>query len=257
MGDSNRWSHQLQLDFLEAYQSEPVIWDPKHGEHKDRRKINDAWGRIEALIGKPIKELKTKRDSLMATYRSYSRKVAASAKSGASGEDIYKPVWFAYELMDQFLGTVYNCGPTVNTKKRRSNLENVQGEEDPPSNSEGLTQEEPGGLISGSRRTIRRRSDPPEQHDAAKQMRTAFDTLNKVLEIKRDTEDECDLFGKLIAKKLKKMPEHEREDVMFEIERVFHNVSTRYRPPHINSAQSSSHSTPSPSPSLFQPTGSS
>ncbi|CAK1578599.1 unnamed protein product [Parnassius mnemosyne] len=70
-------------------------------------------------------------------------------------------------------------------------------------------------------RTIRRRLNPPELQIASKQMSEAFNNLNKMINKQDVVEDECDIFGKLIAKKLKKIPEHEREEIMFDIHALF------------------------------------
>jgi len=110
------WSNENVLNFLELYQMEPCIWSPRHKDHKDKKKINDAWVRISQTFGMDILKLKTKRDGLMATYRGLLRKKKASIRSGAGADDIYKPIWFAYEMMDNFLRPVYEVEMTVNTE---------------------------------------------------------------------------------------------------------------------------------------------
>ena len=51
----------------------------------------------------------------MATFRTHRRKKEASIKSGAGQEDIYQPIWFSYQKMDEFLAPVYDCGPITST----------------------------------------------------------------------------------------------------------------------------------------------
>jgi hypothetical protein len=43
------WSIELVLEFLELYQAEPTIYDPKHPAHKNKMKVNDAWMRIKQM----------------------------------------------------------------------------------------------------------------------------------------------------------------------------------------------------------------
>lgn len=62
-----------------------------------------------------VQELKKKKDSLFATYRGYCRKIQASLKSGAGVDDVYCPVWFAFDLIDNFLGSVFKCKQTMPT----------------------------------------------------------------------------------------------------------------------------------------------
>lgn len=59
-----------------------------------------------------------KKESLMSTYRLHSRKRKESGHSGASTDELYTTNWFAYTLMDSFLGPVYNKDDnmTINTE---------------------------------------------------------------------------------------------------------------------------------------------
>lgn len=110
------WTNEFTLRFLEAYQAEPVLWDPKHKFHKDKKKVNDAWFRLSVALETAVAVLKKKKDSLMATFRGHLRKKKASIKSGAGFDEVYKPIWFAFETMDAFLGAVYECNATINTE---------------------------------------------------------------------------------------------------------------------------------------------
>lgn len=110
------WTNELTFKFLELYQNEPVIWNPKLNHHKDKKKVNDAWARISGELECSITELKKKKDSLMATFRGHLRKKKASIKSGAGANDNYKPIWFAYEYMESFLAQIYECQTTINTQ---------------------------------------------------------------------------------------------------------------------------------------------
>lgn len=56
---------------------------------------------------------------------------------------------------------------------------------------------------------------------AENQMKVAFATLNTFLNRKRKDEDECDLYGRLFAHKLRKLPEHERALFVYEVDGMF------------------------------------
>ncbi|GBP31125.1 hypothetical protein EVAR_77422_1 [Eumeta japonica] len=99
-----------------AAAAEPVIWDPHHIHHKDKKKINDAWGRLSAKLNVPVKELKTKKEILMGTFRRHLKKKQESTRSGARSDDIYEPIWFAYAAMESFLLPVYTTRNTINTE---------------------------------------------------------------------------------------------------------------------------------------------
>lgn len=122
------WSNEETLLFLELYHSEPVLWDPSHETHKDKKFLIDAWNRIrenEQFNHRTVVELKKKKDSLMASFRTHLRKKKASIRSGAGAEDVYKPVWFAYEYMEGFLAQVYEVHKSINTQNQVSYRYNI------------------------------------------------------------------------------------------------------------------------------------
>nr|CAI5832320.1 unnamed protein product [Callosobruchus analis] len=53
----------------------------------------------------------------MAMFRQLLNKVKSSLKSGAGRNDIFKPSWFAYETMANFLLPVYSARDTINRGK--------------------------------------------------------------------------------------------------------------------------------------------
>ena len=59
----------------------------------------------------------------MSTYRLHSIKFKESNRSGASTDELYTTNWFAYTLMDSFLGPVYNKDDnvTINTEVSENN----------------------------------------------------------------------------------------------------------------------------------------
>lgn len=107
------WSHEFTMKFLELYRNEPFIWD---STHKDRKNVYAAWLRLSEGLQRSVKELKRKKDSLMATFRSQLRKKKASIRYGASEADIYKPVWFAYDFMEAFLVPVNEKSTDMDTQ---------------------------------------------------------------------------------------------------------------------------------------------
>lgn len=109
------WTNDLELKFLEYFQAEPVLWNINLKDYKNKLKNHDAWCRISELMGIPIDDLKNKKTSLFASYRGYKNKVKKSENSGAGVDDVYKPIWFAYEIIDSFFGDTTKCKKTINT----------------------------------------------------------------------------------------------------------------------------------------------
>lgn len=50
----------------------------------------------------------------MATFRQHLKK-KASISSGCGEEDVYKPIWIFFNVMESFLGDVYECSSKMNT----------------------------------------------------------------------------------------------------------------------------------------------
>lgn len=104
------WSNQKILIFLELLKGERVIWDPNDKHHKFKRRVDEAWRRISGrLDNTSVKELKAKKRSLMATFRPLLKKKIISVMSGAvNDEDVYQPTWFAYNVLESFMGFIYD-----------------------------------------------------------------------------------------------------------------------------------------------------
>ena len=100
------WNTELIMEFINLYEKHPVLWDPKHSNHKNRNSLNDAWLDIasEFSIDVTVELLRKKKESLMATYRTLSRKVRDSETTGSGTKDVYNPSWFAYDAIDRFIG---------------------------------------------------------------------------------------------------------------------------------------------------------
>lgn len=116
------WSNELILEFLDLYKNEPVIWNPSHNLNKNRNDHHDAWKRIqEQLLDRTnvtcsINDLKKKKDSLMASYRTCLNKVKKGSETGNGADEVYKPSWFAYDKMDNFLRERAQSRDTIYTE---------------------------------------------------------------------------------------------------------------------------------------------
>lgn len=111
------WSNATTIKFLEFLEAESAIWDAKDKNHKLKHKVHDAWKRISLNMNNiPIEELKAKKKSLMATFRPLLKKKKASIRSGAGTDDVFQPIWFAYDIMERFLGTNFEVVETINTE---------------------------------------------------------------------------------------------------------------------------------------------
>lgn len=131
-----------------------------------------------------------------------------------------------------------NAQDTVNTEATTSG------------NDETRTTFENTVLTAEASQTIRRRKNPPELVEAGKYVKEAITTLNTVLgkHSRPHEEDDCDLYGKMLAKKLRKLPEVERLHYMYEIDGLFLRQLNRAQN-HVYASTPTRYYAPSPSPS--------
>ncbi|KOB63196.1 Uncharacterized protein OBRU01_24926 [Operophtera brumata] len=161
------WSNEESLLFLEHYQMEPCIWNPKDANHKDKNKQADAWIRLAELTGRPVKEIKNIERGDIDDYLSQ----ALEKKTPPSRSPSRPPSIQA-----------------VTNKRRR-----------------------------------------PASETAEKQMAVAFGQLTNVLgqrqneNIPAHKDDDCDLYAKLLAIKLRELSTDERKIMMYQIDGLFIN----------------------------------
>ncbi|XP_028143552.1 zinc finger protein 391 [Diabrotica virgifera virgifera] len=224
------WSNEETFNFIKLYQSEPTIWDPNNPLYKDKNKVNDAWDRIVYAIQIPVPELKKKKESLMAAFRLNRKKKLDSIRSGMRGDEIHKPVWVFYDAMEAFLEGVYECKTNISTEGETNSLLREQK----TANTGELRKQEIGisnGAKSNSETNDKKvtirvvgRHDvkPPEILNGIKPLDPhAVNTFNQImLKKEQKTEDECDLYGRLFANKLRKFSEFERQEIMYEVDGI-------------------------------------
>ncbi|VEN38003.1 unnamed protein product [Callosobruchus maculatus] len=259
------WTNQKVMKFLELYQMHPCIWDPKDSGHKNKNKINAAWIDIEKDMGCEctVTELKKKKDSLMAAFRAYKTKIKKSETSESGSSEVYRPVWFAYDFMNSFLGAVYKCSINTESPNHQQDAENSNhgqnntgntGDDTDVSNREeaspslelqvsSMTQSSSSSQQMStathskpsSTTTIpkRRQHYPPEPQLAKNQTeQVLFDILKSVAQPQRnDEEDECSIFGKLVAKKLRTLTEDRRDLMMIKINQLFYDERQEHNMP--------------------------
>lgn len=100
----------MVIEFLHAYETEPVIWDHRLEEHKKKYLVAEGWRRVQLKLewDCSVDELKRKKDSLMAYYRMHLHKAKKNKLSDDVSEEEYKTSWFAYDTMNNFLGDIYD-----------------------------------------------------------------------------------------------------------------------------------------------------
>ncbi|XP_043269097.1 uncharacterized protein [Venturia canescens] len=228
------WSNEITLQFIEIYKLEPVLWDRKHRHYKDKAVTTEAWNRLAKMMEMPVPELRRKKDSLMASFRQHARRKQKSLVSGGPATKIYQPSWFAYQAMEDFLFAIYKCeglgsadDETTHYVQAEDWIETVEN----PITDDQLPKQPHSTYFHEA---ISRDSDLP---DTSSRMDQTISPVNSIVSQKQNCEDdECDLYGKLIAKKLRKISEKDRQEIMYEIDGLLirktrcHNTSQSASP---------------------------
>jgi len=112
------WNNELTLEFLEAYEKHPVLWNSLYPGHKNKNTLQDAWTEVanELSVTMPVVALKKKKESLMSTYRTLRKKIVDSETTGSGSQDVYYPSWFAYNAIDRFIRVQNTKIPSLNSE---------------------------------------------------------------------------------------------------------------------------------------------
>ncbi|CAK1578038.1 unnamed protein product [Parnassius mnemosyne] len=266
------WTNETILRFLELYEKYPCIWDPKHIWYRNKDRVSEAWVDILIGLGVPcaVKDLKRKKDSLMAAYRSYKTKIKRSEVLGSSSADVYQPSWFAFSYMDGFLGSVYKCNQSMSTKdEKKRNIEeanivqddqnnhpvehiNIDEDNAGTSNTVGSNPEvESCSYIMLSQQEFTdQESSSPEQRPVVTTSGKRQRSLSEHEQQLNEEDDECYIFGRLVAKKLRKLPDSRRDLLMIKINQLIYAESYGLDRPNSPLSRSSCPYTESPQASI-------
>ncbi|XP_076034492.1 uncharacterized protein LOC143021096 isoform X1 [Oratosquilla oratoria] len=199
---------EFWTEFIELYKEHPCLWKVKSKDYTDKGKRNCAYDVLVAKLRE--KERSATRDTvarkinnLRSSYRKELKKVKTSKKSGAAAENVYIPALWYFDLL-HFIkdhGMVRSSVFDIN-EESTSHPDLVL-----PS-----TDDEMGGFPQSPVSDI-----PPEQHHPPRRMKAPRqtgpnpnpDTILSLIEKRLRTsrqEDEFDIYGKIVATKLRKLP---------------------------------------------------
>ncbi|CAH1963710.1 unnamed protein product, partial [Acanthoscelides obtectus] len=171
--------------------------------------------------GEASKGIKIQKRNIDNNFPKAFKRKQDSTRSGAGGEDIYKPTWFAYEKMESFLLPVYTCIAGINTETQsQQNVVHEETEETEDDHTDTVTTPSRPSTFTNKRRR-------PVTETAEKQMATAFEQLTNDIRQRRSEcrpaheDDDCDLYPKLLAIKLRELPNDERKLIMYQIDGLF------------------------------------
>ncbi|CAG4933783.1 unnamed protein product [Parnassius apollo] len=246
------WTNDVVLEFLDLYKREDILWDPKNPLHRNRREISEAWTRIQTSlsINCSVQDLKKKKESLMTSFRMHWNRKKKSLGN-------YHTTWFAYPCMESFLSEKYECDSTEQLENEFFNNTIDQSQQQQISSELNIgqrytTTERNNDVKRYTRSTVstnttnnktNKTSNSNYDHVYTKKETNEDERLLRLPTERRDI-DEYDLYGQLLAKKLRKLEEHQRDVAMHEID----NIMFRAKMQSSTSQARSFSSSPSPVP---------
>ncbi|XP_050506119.1 uncharacterized protein LOC126884240 [Diabrotica virgifera virgifera] len=223
-----KWSSQDTISFLEMYEQHRCLWDVHSEGYKDRNtRINayEAMATAMEIDGFLVEDVKAKIRSLRNAYTLELAKILRSKKLAAGPDDVYKPKLPWFPVADRILNGVVQLReiqPTeigVADSETQSSVndvvETVMVDPTPPTAVPGVSTE---AIPSTSKRTFTSDTAEPARKkaktSATNYQRCLDRTLSELKNISASLskkiapkeEDEFDMFGKLIACQLKKLP---------------------------------------------------
>ncbi|RVE49678.1 hypothetical protein evm_005653 [Chilo suppressalis] len=179
----SNWNYASTLKLIESFKTEPVLWNTEHRYYRNYQLRFAAWVRIKNNFGWPdtVRELDFKMRKLIRCYNKYLIESKQLSKLVAS-EDI-QPKWYAFATMHGFLGQITT---------------QINEEAEKPMKSMNVTTKAEEKVKMPKLVKIRKNKQQGQSSD-----------------------DEYDRFGKLIAIKIKKLPNPDtQERVMLDIHRI-------------------------------------
>ncbi|KAJ8707485.1 hypothetical protein PYW08_010737 [Mythimna loreyi] len=172
--------------------------------------------------------MKKKKESLMGYYRTHLNKMKKSLQSGAGKDEVYKTNWFAFETMDNFLREVYDGNRTLRPESHDDSeaQERSEGRNDGNVNSPNFsTETEKVSQNIKEENGIRPKENKSSQNNGKKRLRLRNDLaleikaarrqMDEAFELIKDKKnDECELFGRLLASKLKRIRNPNTRDTL-------------------------------------------
>ncbi|CAG5027107.1 unnamed protein product [Parnassius apollo] len=190
--------------------------------HKDKKKVHDAWVRISNEMEISIPDLKRKKEALMATFRQHLKRKRLQYLLDVVMKTYINP--FGERKQNDLFVSKSQTQRYEHPVVEPQTYETIQvlDEQEKLARPANITTQE--GLPTPSNKNVlkRRSSNPTELQEATRHMKIALGTINAVLSNKMNQGDDvCDLYGKLLASKLKKyFSDVEQQEVMCELDNV-------------------------------------
>lgn len=241
-------SKEIDLILCDYVERNAALWNPEDKNYHKSDKREELFEALAQSVNIPGSNLKERWGAIRHTFTKNVRKVEFSRQS--TGEPIYRPSWplfekclFLYEVVRRNLNKIkgnrswmeqtntMHSGYLISTPKYEPDL-NIKYETDnePCSSSLQLNTPEDSSSSYIPMTTCRDDDDlDMDQPPARKRRITRDDSTDNIQflhpsdvmsNMTMDAGDDCDMFGRLVVTKLKKMTEQDAADAQIEILQV-------------------------------------
>ncbi|KAJ3635599.1 hypothetical protein MTP99_008495 [Tenebrio molitor] len=220
-------SREFLEDFIKIYESEPCLWQVKSKIYHDRVKKEAAYARliekfktIEPTTACKFSVLK-KINNIRSAYRKERKKVKASQESGAGTEEVYEPKLWYFKLLrflddqDTPQSSRSNIGSDEDDDVTSNNEENGEEDLSQDNTDDAMWIENVREATAGQRVSpVTPQGHPPNKKRLRETQEQSFTdevprTVKEEFNTPRVAEDRFDVFGKLVAMKLRSLPKEE------------------------------------------------
>ncbi|KAG8231516.1 hypothetical protein J437_LFUL011554 [Ladona fulva] len=228
------WNKENTIELIEVYKKYHILWDPKHRDHYNKFRKQDAWEEIAKQIGRSVDDCKKKMDYLLTALRREKMKMKKSTGIGKVADEVYKSSWFAFDSM-MFLWEKNKPKSPLNTLPKASiqeetAMEVTEGKETSVSleTSWNETSEVNSNMPTAAKCLV---TSAPIGSSKRKKLKALKEQcLHKAFKVLQNTseKDDCYHFGNLVASKLRMYDEIARCGIEGDILNIFARASAGY-----------------------------
>ncbi|XP_066263077.1 transcription factor Adf-1-like [Euwallacea similis] len=237
------WTREKCLQLIDEYEKHPVLWNPTHGSYYNKIQKNDNWTVIAEVIGCTHEEVKKKMESILSSFRREKAKGKKSVGTGKGRQEVYVSKWFAFPRM-AFLLDKYGPVKAINWVEEEDipNKQEPEGEDDSETVADEQESANTPQVIAGDEvetqvsemttvntsecvttqnRKNRRRPNSTVENSKIDE---TTNILKSVASNKQLKADECNVYGRHVANKLRSYTKRTRNMVQHYINNILFNA---------------------------------
>ncbi|XP_040285248.1 uncharacterized protein LOC120998601 isoform X1 [Bufo bufo] len=213
-------------EFIEMYRSFPCLWKVKCADYSNRQKKAEAYEKLVKLCktvcpSATVDLIKHKIANLRTVFKKELKKVESSRKSGASGDDVYIPRLWYFDLLkftidqEEHTQSISNYPETYDVRQEEENTDDSLESAGENTNIAQVCIRTPSQEVIEIQQHQQKQQPPPIPMPSQKKRKPVSDDLSRQLlseaaAVLNQKEDEFDAFGVTVAAKLRKMDDKQR-----------------------------------------------